>query len=220
MLFCKDVDLLYWEPAVLKDATFASQVLAAGSGDVAGNQFTATTGPSFVAQAVEAGQVLVLAGSIAGSYPITAVLGATQLRVSPLYAELFPEEGSPPASLVVGTASGLTYAVRTFWAQRKLVSDLLAQAVGVVPGTADETDVAILNPEGLKTACVLGTLQMIYSAIAAAAAADPAQFEVRAELYERLYRRALRQARVDLDTDGDGRANVRRTPGVVALMRD
>jgi hypothetical protein len=219
MLFCKDVDLLYWEPALLKDATFASQVLAAGSGDIAGNQFTATTGPSFVTQAVETGQVLVLSGTIAGCYPITQVLGATQLRVSPLYAELFPEEGSPPASLIVGTASGLTYAVRTFWAQRKLVSDLLAQAIGIFPGTAEEADVSILNPEALKTPCVLGTLQMIYSAIAAAAA-DPAKFDVRAELYERLYRRSLRQARVDLDTDGDGVANVRRTPGVVALTRE
>jgi hypothetical protein len=219
MIFCNDTDLLYWEPGVLKDATFASQAIASGTGDAAGNLFTATTGPSFTTQAVEPGHVLVLSGTIAGCFPITQVISATQLKVSPLYAELFPEQGSPPASLVVGTASGLAYVVRTFWAQRKLVSDLLAQSIGIVPDTADETDVTILNPAALKTACVLGALQMIYSAIAAAAA-DPAKFDVRADLYERLYRRALRQAQVDLDTDGDGRANVRRTLGVVTLARE
>ena len=218
MLFCNDVDLLHWEPAILKDAAFASQVIASGTGDMAANVFTATTGPDFTTQSVEPGQVLVLAGAIAGCFPVTEVLGAAQLRVSPLYAELFPEDGAPPASLVVGAATGLTYAVRSFWAQRKVVSDLLAQSVGIVPGTRDETDLAILNPTALRNACVLGTLQMIYGAIAAAAP-EPAHFGVRAELYERLYRRALRQAQVDLDTDGDGRPNVRRSPGVITLTR-
>jgi hypothetical protein len=219
MLFCKDLDLLYWEPGVLKDATFASQVLTGGTGDLSGNLFTLTTGPTFTGQNVEAGQVMVLSGSIAGCYPIAQVLSTIQVRITPLYAELFPDEGSPPAPLTVGTATGLTYAVRSFWAQRKVVSDLLSQALGIVPGTEDEEAVTILNPEALKTACVLGTLQMIYSGIAAAAA-DPAKFATRADLYERLYRRALRQAKVDLDTDGDGRANVRRTLGVVNLARE
>ena len=219
MLFCKDVDLLYWEPGVLKDATFASQVIAGGMGDLAGNLFTLSTGPAFTSQRVEAGQAMVLSGTIAGCYPIAEVISTIQLRITPLYAELFPESGSPPAPLTVGTATGLTYAVRSFWAQRKVVSDLLSQAVGVVPGTEDEEAITILNPEALKTACVLGTLQMIYGGIAAAAA-EPAKFSTRADLYERLYRRALRQAKVDLDTDGDGRANVRRALGVVALARE
>jgi hypothetical protein len=219
MLFCKDVDLLYWEPGVLKDATFASQVIASGTGDLSGNLFTLSTGPAFTSQNVEPGQVMVFSGTIGGCYPIAEVLGTIQLRVSPLYAELFPESGSPPAPLVVGSATGLTYVVRSFWAQRKVVSDLLSQSLGIVPDTEDESTVTILNPGALKTACVLGTLQMIYGAIAAAAA-DPAKFTTRAELYERLYRRALRQAKVDLDTDGDGRVNVRRTLGVVTLARE
>ena len=219
MLFCKDVDLLYWEPGVLKDATFASQVIAGGTGDLAGNLFTLSTGPAFTSQNVEAGQVMVLSGTIAGCYPIAQVISTIQLRITPLYAELFPESGSPPAPLTVGTATGLTYAVRSFWAQRKVVSDLLSQSVGIVPGGEEEESVTILNPEALKTACVLGTLQMIYGAIAAAAA-EPAKFATRADLYERLYRRALRQAKVDLDTDGDGRANARRVLGVVSLARE
>jgi hypothetical protein len=60
---------------------------------------------------------------------------------------------------------------------------------------------------------------MIYSAMAAAAS-EPAPFGVRAELYERLYRRALRQARVDLDLDGDGKADARRSPGLLRLVRE
>jgi hypothetical protein len=218
MLFCKDVDLLYWEPGVLKDATFASQVIAGGTGDLAGNLFTLSTGPAFTSQSVEAGQAMVLSGTIAGCYPIAEVISTIQLRITPLYAELFPESGSPPAPLTVGTATGLTYAVRSFWAQRKVVSDLLSQAVGVVPGTEDEEAITILNPEALKTACVLGTLQMIYGALAAAAD-EPARFSARADLYERLYRRALAHVRVRLDLDGDGREDATRLLSVMELRR-
>jgi hypothetical protein len=60
---------------------------------------------------------------------------------------------------------------------------------------------------------------MIYSAVAAAAS-DPAKFSLRADLYERLYRRALLRAQVDLDFNGDGRADVRRSPGLVRMVRE
>ena len=44
-------------------------------------------------------------------------------------------------------------------------------------------------------------------------------FVVREQLYERLYRRALRSARLEIDTDGDGQANLRRPLNVMDLLR-
>jgi hypothetical protein len=41
----------------------------------------------------------------------------------------------------------------------------------------------------------------------------------RVEMYERLYRRALRSATVELDTDGDERADVARPLNVLRLAR-
>jgi hypothetical protein len=221
MTFCNDADMLYWEPDVMRDATFASQTLATGAGDLAGTVFTKTTGPSFLAQHVEPGHVLVLSGTAVGCFVITDVPNGTQLAISILHNDPFPGDTGVPFDPVAPQpdATGATYAIRTFWAQRKVVSDLLMQAVGIVPGTAAAEATAILNPEALRRACVLGTLQMVYSAIAAAAT-DPARFSLRADLYERLYRRALQRAQVDLDTNGDGRADVRRSPGLVRMVRE
>jgi len=219
MIFCNDVDLLYWEPDVLKEAALASQTLDAGTGDVAGTSFTASTGASFTDQQIAPGQVIVLTGGIAGCFPIVAVNSATQLEISALYDDLFPESGAPPAPVGIGTASGVGYTIRSFWPQRKMVSDLLAQAIGLIPGTEEAQTAVILNPQSLKRACALGTLQMIYSAIAAAAT-EPAPFSLRADVYERLYRRALLSAQVDIDLNDDGMVDVRRSPGLVRLFRE
>lgn len=218
MVFCSDVDLLYWEPDILKEAALASQTLDSGTGDVSGTAFTASTGASFIDQKIEAGQVIVLSGTIAGCFAIAAASDATNLEISVLYDDLFPEVGAAPPGVGVGAASGLGFVIRSFWAQRKVVSDLLMQALGIVPGTDEAAATAILNPQAMKRACVLGTLQMIYSAMAAVAS-EPATFSLRADLYERLYRRALLAAQVDLDLNGDGLVDSRRSPGLVRMRR-
>lgn len=217
MIFCNDVDLLAWEPDVLKDAAFASQTLVTGTGDLAGTTFTVTTGSSLSAHAVEAGNVIILSGAVAGCFPIVSVTGASTLELTVLHEDPFPETGSAtPVS--PGAATGLPFVIRTFWAQRKVVSELLEQAVGLAPGTPEALTATILNPQALRRTCVMGTLQMIYSALAAAAT-DSARYSLRADLYERLYRRAMRQAQVDLDLNGDGWADVRRSPGLLRLIR-
>jgi hypothetical protein len=216
MLFCSDVDILKWEPNLLADAAFASQLLMTGTGNLSGSAFTIGSG-SFSASHVEAGQVIVLAGAIAGCYPIVSVDGATQLTLSVLYEGLAPTNGSPAPS-PIGTASDLTYSVRTFWAQRKVVSDVLSHAAGVGPESARPDGAVIMNPEALRRACAMGTMQLIYSALAAASA-EPGALNLRALMYERQYRRAIERARVEVDLDGDGRADVARMLNVLELKR-
>ena len=100
----------------------------------------------------------------------------------------------------------------TFWAQRRVVSEFLLQAAGVSdPAT-------ILNPEMFRRPCTLGTLNMIYSALAAAAD-DPTDLSVRADLYERLYRRALRSTRIEIDTNGDGQVDHLRDLSILQFNR-
>ena len=219
MIFCTDVDLLHWEPNIFRDAAFASQTLIAGTGDIAGTTFTIASG-SLTAAHVSAGGVAVLSGGVAGSYPIVTVGSATQMTLSVLYDQLYPDEGAGAAS-PVGSATGLGFAVRTFWAQRKVVSDLLTQAAGVGAALGEAGKGTILNIESLRRACVLGTLQMIYNALAAPGTdGAAAELRVRADLYERLYRRAVRLARVELDLDGDGVADTRRALNVVRMGRE
>jgi hypothetical protein len=221
MLYCNDADLLAWEPGLLKDATFASQTLIAGVADITGTSLTiAGSGPTFDTQVVEAGQVAVLtSGPLAGCYVITAVTSPTALELSVLYDDFFPTSGVAPPAVEVGSATGVPYVVRTFRPQRQLVSEMLERAVGLLGFDPCAPVATILNPQGLRRACALGTLQLIYSAVAAAAD-EPARYSVRADLYERLYRRALLRTQVDVDLDGDGRAEARRSPGLLRLVRE
>lgn len=213
MVFCTDVDLLYWEPNLPREAAFASQQLLSGTGNLAGTRFTLASGSLNEAHAA-AEQVVVLSGSVEGCFPIVSVDSATQLTLSVLYDGLYPEQG-PAQPSPVGSGEGLTFAIRTFWPQRCVVSELLTRAAGLEPGTTGGT---IVNGPSLKRVCVLGTLQMIYSALAAAAA-ETSKYGVRAELYERLYRRAMGQAKVQVDLDGDGRAETVRALNMLECRR-
>src|SRR5438552_4616408 len=121
---------------------------------LAGTSSTIASG-SFVTAHVAAQQVIVLGGTIVGTFPIASVDSATQLTISVLYDGLLPESG-PGVASAVGTATGLTYAVRTFWAQRRIISDLIQQAAGIEPG--ETAAAAITNPAALRRVCALGTL--------------------------------------------------------------
>ncbi len=215
-MFCVDTDLLHWEPGIFRDAIFASQQLIAGTGDLAGTEFT-ISGGSLIDSHVEANQLIVLSGSIAGSYPIVSVNSAVQLTLSVLYDGLLPETGEAVAS-PVGTAAGLGFVVRTFWPQRLVVSDMLLRAACLDLDDRAAAIAKIVNPQVLRRPCTLGALQMIYSALAAAAA-EPASYSIRADLYERLYRRALEQVRLELDLNGDGRPDVVRRLNVIEMVR-
>jgi hypothetical protein len=217
MIYCNDVDLLRWEPQLFRDAAMASQVLLSGSGDLNGTAFTIASG-SFSDSAVRAGDVITLEAPIAASLAVVAVVSDTELTVSVLQGDLFPSDGSAVTPVGAGLATGVGFSVRTFMPQARIVSQMLRQAVGVeLPGNFDPPP-AILTPEAMTRPCVLGTLQMIYSAMAAVAG-DSAMLAVHADLYRRLYGRALRTMAVDLDTNGDGVADLRRSPGVVCLIR-
>ncbi len=214
MTFCSDIDLLHWEPNILKDAAFASQTLLSGTGDLSGMTFTLASG-SLTAAHIASDQAIVLSGSLAGTFPIVSIDSATELTLSALYDGLYPTS-SDPAATPVATVAGLNFVIRTFWPQRRVMSELLLQAAGVDP--TDDAAQTILNPQSLKRACTLGTLHMIYSALAAAAT-DPAHLNTRTDMYERLYRRGLRSATVEIDSDGDGRATVARALNVLRLQR-
>jgi hypothetical protein len=214
MTFCTDIDLLHWEPNIFRDAAFASQTLLSGSGDLAGTVFTLAAG-SLATAHIAANHPIVLSNGIDGTFPIVSIDTATQLTLSVLYDGIFPV-GSAPVPSPVATATGLNFAIRTFWPQRRIVSELLIQAAGLDPA-GDDAD-SILNPSALTRACALGTLQMIYSALAAAAE-EPENLLNRATMYERLYRRELRCAKVEIDESGDGRATVVRPLNVLQLQR-
>ncbi|HRK32402.1 MAG TPA: hypothetical protein PLD59_15160 [Tepidisphaeraceae bacterium] len=211
MTFATDIDLLHWEPNLVKEATFVSQTLLATTGDLSGTTLT-ISGSSFVDAEVTGENIIYIGGAIDGTFPIVEVNSSTQLTLSVLYDKLFNDPATPGRG--GPDATGVDFAIRTFWPQRQVVSDLILQAAGLDPGDAQK----ILNPLVLKRACVLGTLQMIYNALAAAAT-ESSFFAARARFYEQLYKRSLRSARVELDLNGDGQIDSVRALNCITLIR-
>jgi hypothetical protein len=226
--FCTDIDLLHWEPNLLRDAAFVSQTLIAGTGALDGTTFTLSAG-SLTSAKVARDMAIVLDGPVNGCFPITSIDSETELTISVLYDRLSApaadeqgsEEVAAPEAVAVAAAAApsIAFSIRTFKPQRLIVSELLAQAAGTDRARRNEVPAQITSPSVLRRPCALGTLQMIYSALAAAAGEDAAHLATRADLYERLYRRALRSTTVSIDLDGDGRPDVERALNVLDLQR-
>jgi len=216
MTYCTDTDLLHWEPQLFVEAAAAAQTLLSGTANLSGAALTLSAG-SLVTARVEPGDIVTLTGSVAGAFPIVSVDSATTLSLSVLYDALTPIEPTTP-KIPAGTGTALAFAIRSFGAHRRVVTDLLKQAVGIVPGTIDETRITILNPEVLRRPCVLGTLHLIFSALSSFAD-EPANLIVHADQYDRLFRRAIRSTHVELDLNGDGQADCRRVLGALTMTR-
>src|SRR5207249_1012501 len=116
--YATDTDLLHWEPNLFRDASAAAQTLLAGTGATLDGTTLTISGASFTDANVHPQNVIVLGGSITGSFPIVTVPTATTLTLSVLYDKLFADsaddaEDVQPASSP-GDGSSLTFTVRTF----------------------------------------------------------------------------------------------------------
>ena len=132
-----DRNILAIEPSLFSEACFTSQKLCGGTnGIVAGTQFTAS-GVDFTASGVTAGGVIWLEsvdGSIKGGVEIVSLIDSTHLTVSILR----PSTGSGQA-IPVGSASGLTWSIKTFKPQIACSETVLSCRLRCLPGWEDAT---------------------------------------------------------------------------------
>jgi hypothetical protein len=215
--FCKDVDILKYEPALFGELHPTNQVLAAGSGgELAGTTFEAADA-DFVSGQVEPGGVIYLRsvdGLLDGAYEIVAVDSATQLCVSVLRADSQADATAPPA------ANDVSYRISTFRPQAAEVSLQLTQYFGIRPGQADSDASAddILDTEAIRQVCAFGVIAGAYAMLANKPGGE--QFEEKSRHYERLFEKAKERCRVALDLDGDGVADRVRFGGCGRLIRE
>lgn len=210
-MFCSDIDLLRWEPHIVAEAAFATLTLLTAPASLAGTTLTLSAG-SFDAARVRAGFVACLSGTVNGSFPILSIDSESTCTLSVMYDGLEATSAEPVSP---GDAAELNVVVRSFFPQRKIISDLLSAMAGIEP----DGSATILNAGAFRRPCALGTLHLIYSAMSTAAFDDRSDLIVRAELYERLYRKSLRGLTAEIDTDGDGVANTRRMLRMVQFAR-
>ena len=210
-MLCTDIDLLRWEPHIASEAAFTTQTLLTTTGSVSGTTLTLAAG-SFNSARVRAGFIACLTGAINGSFPIVSINSESTCTLSVMYDGL---DDSPALPVSPGAGGELTISIRSFFPQRKIVSDLLSRMAGIEPGTS----ASILNPNDFRKPAVLGTLHMIYSAMSTAAFENRSDLIIRAELYERLYRKSLRGVVAEIDTDGDGSCDRQQSLRVVQFIR-
>lgn len=210
-MFCTDTDLLRWEPNIAADAAFATQTLLSTTGSISGTTLTIAAG-SFTTAHVLASFVACVSGAVNGCFPIVSVDSATTCTLSAMYDGV---DATPPLPVSPGAGADLTVAVRSFYPQRRIISDLLTRMAGIEHGSAAQ----IVNTNDFRNPCALGTLHLIYNAMSTASFENHSELIIRAELYQRLYRKALREVVAEIDTDGDGLANCRRSLRVVHFAR-
>jgi hypothetical protein len=214
--FATDTDLLQWEPKIMLDATALAQPMLSGTGNLEGTTFTITdSGDVTLSDAhVGAGHVIVLSGAISGSFPVLSIVNPTKLNLSVLYDEILTPTDAAPAS-AVGFGEALNFSIRTFWPQRQAATEAILAIARIKPGDAEAI---IMNPQALRRPCALAAMQIVHTALAASAE-DPENERAQADLYGRLFHRALRAVSLELDFNGDGRVDHRRTLSALTARR-
>lgn len=205
--FATDADLLAHEPAVFVDLPFATQrKLRVTDGVLSGPTLTSEAGGfSELGQ----GDVVVIAVSEAERVTV-AVSAVTDDGTLELDAE--------PVGLSAN--QGLTVEARTLKPQTAVVHGELMRAIGIDVDDPEQAlnEQSVVSVSVMRRLEVLGTLARAYRT-AVGLSGDQEELRMKAAEHERQFRSALRGARVLVDLDGDGRADVWRTPGVGRLVR-
>lgn len=211
MNFSTDRDLLVMEPNVFNDVPLAAQQrLRAHDAVLAGTTLTSSAS-DFAAAQVEAGCV-VLVNRV--PYEVIARSDPHTLTISR------PRAALADSAIPGDDGQDLELIARTFAPQAALVHDLLLRMIGVDPDDQESalSEDAVVSLGAMARLEALGTLERVYSAAAALSGDNEATLQ-KAELYRQRFRQACQRAVILLDTDGDGRADVRRQLAVINLVR-
>ena len=215
MTFCTDIDLLHWEPNLLRDAAFASQTLIGGTGDARRHELHDRQ--RLVRRLEGEGRP----GDRARRAARRDVPDRRRRQRDAADAERDVRRAVPdpqraePVPGPIGTAGSIAYAVRTFWPQRLIVSELLLQAAGLEPRPSRD---AVLNPDGAEAPVHAGhAADDLHRPRRRRCGPDGllgARRPVRAPVPPRAAQRD-----VEVDLDGDGIPESRRALNVLELRR-
>ncbi len=216
--FCRDIDILKYEPSLFFDNCLEDQVLAAGSaGDLTGTAFT-VTGADFINAGIESGNVLTLVssadGSKIGSYEVVSVDSAEQLTVSVLRADDARDPIAP------GDVTGADYKIVTYTQQIAQVSYDLTEYFGIQPGqpASEITADNVTNDQALKQSAVLAVISWVY--VTLASSIDDTHLWEKSYYYRKLFKKCRESCQLHIDVGLDGNIDFTMVGSSVRLVRD
>ena len=194
-----DTDIAKMDAEVYSSAAFGAQVRCGGTnGIVAGTQFTAS-GVDFNASQVSAGCVIALSsadGSIDGVFEIVALIDATHLTVSQIRTDV------GDAAIAIGSASGLTWSIKTLGPQIAASETELSARLGLKPGkpVAEYALDEIQNTEAIKQIATAVLLVRVYMVMYTSSADETVRdgYEKKRAWYGQLSERLLAGVSIQL----------------------
>jgi hypothetical protein len=211
-----DAELLAHEPSLFRDVLWAGQRLISGVGDIAGVTLTLTSqDQSLIDAGVAAGHVVVVGGAC---LEVLAVLGEETLRVSR------PRRGLTGAALNPVPQTGAAVWIGTFTPQIALVERAMLASAGLAEDGAEDLPRGraafsrVTNPQVVRDVVAAGALAQIYAAAGSLADGAP-ELSRKAQYWSERWTRGRRGACVEIDLDGDGAPDVRRTLWTTWLSR-
>lgn len=212
-MFALDRDLLALEPTLFRDLQWAGQTLVRGNivSSALGAQFELDV--DLTSRGVTPGSVVVALGV---SFEVSDVLGATEFRVT------LPRDTLESAAVSPGSiGSGLAWVV-SFRAQIAIAHRNVLAMAGIDADAAPAPDVVtqdrIVNWRSLRYIEAMAALKLIWAA-AGVGLDERHPANQRAAEYGARFREARHSAVLEIDTDGDGKADALRRLGAVWLVR-
>ena len=159
-----DIDIVKTDPEVFSLAVYEGQKRCGGTnGIVAGTQFTAS-GVDFIISQIDAGYVIYLHStdnSIDGVFEVVSVLDAGHLAVSQL------RNDPADAEIPVGSASGLTWSIKTLAPQIMQAELQLSARLGLKPGKPDAAYSLdeVQNTDAIKAVLAALLLVQVYTVL-------------------------------------------------------
>ncbi len=197
--FCKDVDLLKYEPAIFNPSNRPSQILSQGNdGTLNGTTFTSPTA-LFNDSGLMPGHVIHLhdnAETIEGYFEIVSVDSQTQLTISVVRSQ------SDDQPIAPSIATLPNYAITTYDPQIEEASDLLMHRLGIYTD-GDYSVEDILNPRQLQSPCVYAVLAVVYATMAQSSDSNTGYW-TKSHHYHGLLQLARNRILLDIDTNDDG----------------
>lgn len=214
-MLTSDRDLLTIDPSLLRSVAWLGQRLSSGTCSVSSTTLTASAQDvDFAAAGIGPGHIITIDDV---SYEIAARLSSTTLTISRLRAQA--TDNPRP----VGAMTDRPYTIHTFTPQIAAAEAEILASLGLTPSANSPpggalTELHITNPRNLIRPIALLTLRHLADTASITIPAPPTVSRA-STVYMLLYERAARFISADVDTDGDGVADVTRSPSRCHLVR-